>query len=193
MLMPKIPYVTFDELSERKKAELDGSRELWDSNINVIKMVANSPVVFDSFVEMGAGLLIEAALDSMYREYAILRVAIVNRCRYEWAQHVPIAMAAGISLEKVAAVTDWESSDMFDEKERIILAFTDEVLQHTRPSEKTFDAASAFLSRQSLTELVFSIGYWNMVAYMLNTMDVELEADFKDRYGDILPTPEPEW
>lgn len=191
--MPRIPYVTYDELSPQVQSYLGGNKEAWDSTINVIKMVANTPVAYGAFVKLGAKLLLEAELDPVYREYAILRVAILNKSRYEWAQHVPIALNTGIPMEKITALTDWENSTLYTPEERVILTFTDEVIRNSRASDKTFESASVFLTRQGLTELVLSIGYWNMVAFMLNTMDVDVEPKFKEKNGDVLPDKEPDW
>lgn len=191
--MPRIPYVTYDDLSPQIQSFLNGNRDAWDNTLNVLKMVANSQVVYGSFVKLGAKLLLEAELNPVYREFAILRVAILTKSRYEWVQHVPIARNTGIPMEKITPLTDWKNATVYTPEERTILAFTDEVVQYSRASDKTFQAASAFLSRQSITELVLSIGYWNMVAFMMNTLGVEVEPDFKKKNGDVLPADEPDW
>ncbi|MBU1168620.1 MAG: carboxymuconolactone decarboxylase family protein [Proteobacteria bacterium] len=191
--MPRIPYVTYDELSPEKQAEINKHNLNWDDSLNVFKVLANSPVVYDAFGMLGGKLFFDAELNPKYRELVILRIAILKKSRYEWAQHVPLAFTTGITAEQVTGLINWESSNLFSPEERTILRYTDEVIRDTRPTDQTFQDAAIFLSKQSLTELTLAIGYWNMVALFLNTLKVEVEDNYHEKHGKILPDPEPEW
>jgi alkylhydroperoxidase family enzyme len=191
--MARLPYARFEDLLPAKQNEIETLGIDWEGTLNVLKMIANTPGMLDPFTMLGGKLMFEAELSPVYRELAILRIAVLNRARYEWAQHVVLSLKEGITLPRIEAVKDWESSNLFTEEERVILAFTDETVKNTRPSDRTFTAAAAFLSHRALTELALSIGYWTMAALFLNTMSVDIETDFAEKHGDVLPKNEPEW
>ena len=69
----------------------------------------------------------------MLRELAILHVARRTGAEYEWIQHADIARAVGASDEQVAAVRAGElRADCFDERARLVLRFTNELLDDER-------------------------------------------------------------
>ncbi len=89
-------------------------------------------------------------------------------------------------------MSDWRNSGLFSEEDKIVLAFTEEVVNDHRPSDDTFAAAAKFLDHTSLVELTLSIGYWSMVAKFLRTFQVDIEDGLLESTGDLLPDGGPE-
>lgn len=54
-------------------------------------------------------------------------------------------------------------SEIFTLRERILLAFTDEVIHNTRVSDPTFAQAREEFSPRELVELLITIGYFRMI------------------------------
>ena len=106
--------------------------------------------------------------------------------RYEWAQHVPIAMGTGVTREQIKELDTWRESSLFDERDQIVLEYTEEVVRDNRPQDDTFEAASKFLDHTSLVELTLSIGYWSMVGKFLKTFQVDVEEQFLDDHKELL-------
>ena len=67
----------------------------------------------------------QTQLDGALRELVILRVAVLNRAPYEFAQHAPVALAEGLTQGQVDAVADWSDSTLFDARARDVLAYAD--------------------------------------------------------------------
>jgi alkylhydroperoxidase family enzyme len=169
--MALLPYVDEKKAPEKTREILNRS----PYTLNVIRMVANSDGAFYPFAMLGQSLLTRCKLDGKLREIAILRTAKVSHSVYEWTQHVPIARSAGVSEEQVAAMDNWEPATCFTELERLVLRFTDEVARNVKGSRETLDGLKKHLGAAEIVELILSIGWWGMVARLLETTEVDLE------------------
>ncbi len=169
--MALLPYADESKLSEKNREILNRGKV----KLNVARMIANSDAVFYPFSMLGNSLLTRSKLDARLRELAILRTAKVSRSVYEWTQHVPIAKSTGVTDEQVAAVESWESAKCFSDLDRLVLKFTDEVARNVKGSRETLDALKKQMGPAEIVELVMSIGFWGMVARVLETTEVDLE------------------
>jgi 4-carboxymuconolactone decarboxylase len=153
------------------KMEEKGGRVL-----NVFKVMAHCPQVGYHFLRMGNAILFMGTVPPALRELAILRVGHINGATYEWTHHVPVALRVGVKPEQIEALRDWKDSDKFDEQERAVLQYTDEVTQNIRVREDTFAAVRGFLNEEGMVELTATIGYYGMVCRILEAFQVELES-----------------
>ena len=170
--MALLPYVDESKASEKTREILGNTPR----KLNVARMMANaSEPVFHNFSRLGNALLTKGKLDSKLREIAILRTAKVSASVYEWTQHVPIAIAVGVSEDQLAAVEQWETATCFNERERLVLRFTDEVARGVKGKKETLAALRKHLGEGELVELIMAIGFWGMVARVLETTEVDLE------------------
>jgi alkylhydroperoxidase family enzyme len=156
--------------------------------MNVNLMMVHSPGSVRELIRLGNRLLTKAGLDHKYRELAIIKVSYLCGSNYEWAQHIPIALRSGVTTEQIEDIENWSDSDKFSEEEKTILAFTEEVVRDSAPSEQTFQEAAAFLDDTSLVELTFSIGYWSMIAKFLKTFQVDIEEEFLAKNKHLFPS-----
>jgi 4-carboxymuconolactone decarboxylase len=169
--MALLPYVDESKISEKNREILNRGKV----KLNVARMIANSDAVFYPFSMLGNSLLTRTKLDARLRELAILRTAKVSRSVYEWTQHVPIAKATGVTDEQIAAVENWESAKCFSDLDRLVLKFTDEVARNVKGSRETLEALKKHMGAAEVVELVLSVGFWGMVARVLETAEVDLE------------------
>jgi len=180
--MALLPYVDESKVPEKTREILHRGRVI----LNVARMIANSDAAFYPFSMLGNSLLTRTKLDGKLRELAILRTAKVSHSVYEWTQHVPIAKSMGCTDEQIAALDDWQSAKCFSDVERMVLKFTDEVARDVKGSRATLDAIKKHLGTAEIVELILSIGFWGMVARVLETTEVDLE-DFAGKV-DLLKT-----
>jgi 4-carboxymuconolactone decarboxylase len=146
-----------------------------DEVINLMKALAHSPKICRDLNRMGITLLLKGELSPKLRELAILRVGSLAKANYEWTKHVPIALMLGAKQEQIDALPEWVSSDEFDEKERAVLQYTDEVAQNVRACDETFSGIRDFLGEREIVELTVTIGYYGMVCRTLEALQIELE------------------
>ncbi|HEX9158392.1 MAG TPA: carboxymuconolactone decarboxylase family protein, partial [Syntrophales bacterium] len=143
--------------------------------INLFRVMAHSPKVGMYFLRLGNSILFKGAVPTNLRELAILRVGQINQAHYEYSQHVPIALRMGVRQEQIDALTDWETSRHFNEQERAVLRYTDEVTKNIRVKDDTFAAVRKFLNEEGMVELTTNIGYYGMVCRILEAFQIELD------------------
>ena len=154
-----------------QKMEENGLRVL-----NIFKVMAHCPQVGYYFLRLGNSILLKGTVPPTLRELAILRVGHINQAKYEWTHHVSIALRVGVREEQIDALPAWKNSNQFNELERAVLQYTDEVTQNIRVKDGTFAAVRSFLNEEGVVELTTTIGYYGMVYRILEALQVELEG-----------------
>ena len=170
--MARIPYV--DPASAP-----DAVREVFEqvpAQLNIFKIMAHAETNFRPLLRLGTSILAHQQLDGALRELAILRVAKLSEAEYEWVQHVPIARVVGVNDAQVQALEAGETgADCFDERERLLLRFTDEVVRDVGASEATFSAISKHLSHREIVELILAIGFYMTMARLMESTGIDVD------------------
>ncbi len=165
-------------------------REILDQlpvKLNVFRMMAHAETDFRPLLGLGTSILARQKLSAKLRELAILRVANLSPARYEWVQHVPIAEATGATAAQITALERGDiTSDAFDAVERAVLRFATEVVRDVRASEAAFAEVARHLSAQEIVELVITVGYYMLIARVLETTAVDLDPPAGTRVVDSL-------
>lgn len=169
--MALLPYADEAKMQEKNREILNRGRV----KLNVARMVANSDAAFYPFSMLGNSLMTRAKLDAKLREIAILRTAKVSGSVYEWTQHVPIAKGVGVTDAQVAAMDNPSGAACFNELERLVIKFTEEVARNVKGNRETLAELKKHLAGPEIVELILSIGFWGMVARLLETTEVDLE------------------
>ena len=108
-----------------------------------------------------------------------------------FSQHCKALRAARFTEAQIEAVPYWSSSDEFDETERAVLAYTDElVLQGGRVADGTFTALQRHLSEVKIIELTYIVCTYEMHATMTRALRLEFD-DVDERVVEV-PVPEGE-
>lgn len=144
--------------------------------LNLYKVVAHCPEVGVNFLRLGNAILFKGTVPPNLRELAILRVGNIYQAKYEFTQHIPIALRTGLKQEQIDDLPNWESSGKFNQQERAVLRYTDEVTKNIRVKDDTFSAVRSFLSEEGIVELTTAIGYYGMVCRILEALQIELES-----------------
>jgi len=164
-----------------QKIEDNGARIL-----NLYKVAAHSPKVFLNLVRLGNSVIGRMELSPKLREIVILRVATLTDSKYEWAQHVPVALQVGVSQEQVDAISDWKNSPEFNDEECAVLQYTDEVTQNVKVTDHTFDRVKNLFNEQAIVELAITIGYYGMLARLLVPLQVEVDEVAAGSAGGLI-------
>jgi alkylhydroperoxidase family enzyme len=181
--MARIPYVE----TEAAPAPVREVLERAPVALNIFRLMAHAETCFRPLLRLGASILGQQQLSAHLRELAILRVARLSRAEYEWVQHVPIARAVGASAEQIAALERGDpTAPCFDESERAVLRFTAEVVRDVGCGQPAFDAVAKFLSPREIVELLLAIGYYMMVARLMETLRIDLDPPAGTRIVDQL-------
>ncbi|SFR04586.1 carboxymuconolactone decarboxylase family protein [Desulfoscipio geothermicus] len=174
--MPRLPVLPLEAMPEKTRNMITGGKsEL--SGLNINKMIAHAEKSVRHFMRLGNSLLTQAQLDARLRELAILRVATLCRSRYEWHQHEILAKKVGVPKKQIEAVKQGPDNPAFNDLEKAVLKYTEEVTLNVKSSNQTFNELAKFLSHRELVELTLTIGFYNLVARFLENTEVQIESD----------------
>lgn len=168
--MARIPYFDPSEATGRAKAVYEKLPKL-----NIFRMLGHSGDMIDGFIKLGNEILIHGDLDPVLREIAIVRTGILRGSSYEVYQHEAISRKLGMSEELIQAIHEGPDAKVFDEIQRQVMRFTDDVVKNTRASDETFSPLVEKLGYKQLQELVITIGFYTLVSNFLETFDVDIE------------------
>ena len=139
------------------------------------QVLLNSPPLARGWEQLLTAIRNRSSVPADLREMVILRVAVLNRAPYEFEAHVPHALKAGMSQEKIDALHDQKSlqtNQIFKRQERDVLALTDSMTRDIEVADSVFDAAKAHFNDQQLTDLVATVAVYNMVSRFLTAFKV---------------------
>ena len=172
-------------IEEPQSAELRDLYELLERTsqglgvLNVFKVMAHSPELMKAWWAMMTALFTCLALPARDRELAILRLFQIKGGAYGFAHHVRIGKQAGITDEQIADLSRHQESPFFDEHDRLVLRYTDAVTRLTENAPAVADQVRQSLGERQLVELTFCIANWNLMAHVIEPLQIEMEEATK--------------
>jgi 4-carboxymuconolactone decarboxylase len=163
---PRIEPVPSDQWDERLTRLLTSAPGGTEEPMHLFTTLAHQPELFRRWLGFG-GALLSGRLPGRLRELVILRTAYRFDAPYEWAHHIELAEAQGISGVEVAAVGGHLAVVDWDPFERAALAAVDET--------KDQGAVTGRLDRSDLVELVMLIGHYVLLSTVLRSLRLPLE------------------
>ena len=144
--------------------------------INIYRMLLNSPAFAESWFNHSNAVRWKTTLDGRLREIVIIRMGHLAGSQYVLRQHVPsLALAEGLSLEECDALADWSASNMFSDRERAALAYTDTMTRDIDVPDEIFAEVKRHFDDRQIVELTVLIGTYNMNARVLQALELDLE------------------
>lgn len=143
--------------------------------LNIHRVLANQPRMLGAWIDFLYTLRLECTSPRTTREIMILRCAVVCDSDYEWAQHHKLSVGAGVSVEQVAAVRDWQNADVFSPAERAALALVDEMMVG-RVGDEVFAELGNHFTPGEQVELSLTAGAYAMAARFMDALQVPVES-----------------
>jgi alkylhydroperoxidase family enzyme len=141
-------------------------------------------------------------IDPVLRELGQTRAGWVRGSQFVFSQHCKSLRGLGVSEEKIAAVPHWTVSDLFDDRERAVLAYADCLSQAGgRAPDAVFDKLRTFWSDEQIFEFTYITCLYDMHAVISRALRLEYDnrpdpivevaapKDFKG--ADFLSAPRP--
>jgi alkylhydroperoxidase family enzyme len=172
--LPALPDPSDPYLKEMfAKVRAKGGQPL---NIHLVQGFA--PKLARARLDMAYALRYDVITPAPLRELAILRTGQILNSEYELDQHVPLAKACGVTDAQIAALPNWRASTLFDEKQRALLAYTDEVARHGgEVDDATYAAFAKQFSPQEIVELTITIITYYGTGQLTKALRVKLETN----------------
>ncbi|MFM7402980.1 MAG: carboxymuconolactone decarboxylase family protein [Erythrobacter sp.] len=128
-------------------------------------------------------------LDPVLRELGQTWAGWATGSQFVFSQHCKSLRGLGVSEAKIAALPVWQTSDIFDAKERLVLAYADRLVCHAgRVPDALFAEVKAAFSDEEILELTYITCLYQMHAVMSRA----LRTEFDDRDDPIVEVAAPE-
>ena len=108
------------------------------------------------------------------RELAYIKTSELNGCDYCLHHHRTIGKKAGLNDRQVAETAEFESSDAYDELQREVMRYAEQVTRHINVEDSLFARLKKSLSDREIVELAMTVGIANFTNRVTETMRMEL-------------------
>ena len=142
---------------------------------NVFATMANHPTLAHDWLQFATYILQRNTLSARDRELLILRIGWLCKSEYEWAQHVRIGKAAGLSDDDIQHIAVGPTAAELSANDRLLLTAVDELHADACLSEATWQSLAKVYDQKQLMDLVFTVGQYNLVSMALNSFGVQLD------------------
>lgn len=177
--MARVKYLQRSDLAGVNDALFDRlERERKLPTANIFRALANAPKLLDQFLSY-ADAIRASDISPKLREMAILTVGHCTASEYEIAHHQSHGLKAGISPEQLKAIPEFETSPLFNDEERAVMALARESTLLVNVSDSTWNKAAAFLNERQLVELVLNVAWYNSGVRIMGGLGIELEEGYR--------------
>ncbi|MDY7098752.1 MAG: carboxymuconolactone decarboxylase family protein, partial [Pseudomonadota bacterium] len=131
----------------------------------------------------------ERKLDPVLRELGQTWAGWAVGSQFVFSQHCKSLRGLAYPDAKIEAIPVWQTSDLFDPRERLVLAYADRLVSHQgRVPDALFDELKAEFSEEEILELTYVTTMYMMHAVMSRA----LRTEFDDRDDPVTEVPAPE-
>ncbi len=102
-------------------------------------------------------------IEPALRSLITVRVSQLNGCRFCVDLNSATLLKRGVALEKVEALSNWQSSGLFDDRERAALEFAEAVTLHSNAIDESLsERVRRILDDDAVVELTALIAFQNL-------------------------------
>jgi 4-carboxymuconolactone decarboxylase len=148
--------------------------------LNIFGTLAHHPDLLRRWLVFASHVLAKSTLTPRDRELLILRTGWNCRSRYEFAQHVVIGRAAGLTDDEIHATTIGPLAEGWSDHDRLLLVAADELHASSSLGDATWDGLRGELSVEQVLDVIATVGNYHLVAMFLNATRVELDEGIPD-------------
>jgi alkylhydroperoxidase family enzyme len=143
-----------------------------------------APQVGDAVQQLGGALRFESSLVGHLRELAILMVAARWRANYEWYAHAPIAAREELGEAVIEAVKAGKVPEGAPDDVLTVHRFVSELVETRRVCDETYNETRTLIGEHGLVELISVVGYYSLLAGLLNTFEIGVPEGETPPFGD---------
>jgi 4-carboxymuconolactone decarboxylase len=180
--MSRLPYLRYDELDADGQKVWDGlvgSRGSYLVNeqgglIGPFNAFVHAPGTGRRLSGLGATLRFETSIERRLSEVAIITVGAFWKAEFEWHAHSRMAREFGVPDAVVDAIGRGEEPPFERDDEAVMYGAARELVTAGRLAPATFEAARTLLGDAGVVELVSLCGYYSLISFLLNSLEVPL-------------------
>lgn len=139
-------------------------------------VLLNRPELADRVQALGKFCRYDSALEPRLSELAILVVAGKWSCGYERYAHEPIALAAGVEADVIAALREGRTPSFADAESQAVYDLVQTLQTGHAIDAATYAEGVRVLGETRVIDLVGIAGYYTLLAMVINAFEVEAPA-----------------
>lgn len=136
------------------------------------QVLLNSAPIAQGWESMLTAVRNKTSVPADLRELMILRVAVLNKASFEFDAHIPHALKAGVSAEKIDDIKVMDLSARFSDEEKLILAMTDHMTLDIEVPAVLMQEVTRRYEPGHVVELVATVAAYNMVSRFLVALNI---------------------
>ena len=155
----------------------DKRRAMGGALINLQLVTGHAPKFSRASAAMAFTIRFDTVTPRRLIELAIMRTAEIVRSDYEINQHRPLMRLCGYSDAQMAALATWRDSTLFDETQRTVLAYVEQMAHGGDVDDATFAALARHFSPQEIVEITYTVGNYYSTGLLTRALRIEIEQD----------------
>lgn len=176
--MSRIPHVTRETANAEQNEFLTKLEAVREGPVsNIFLALANVPALGEGVLAMATSLRKSTLLPRRLRELAIVTVGIETWAAYELLHHWKVALKAGVTQAQLEAMPSFEISELFSAQDRAVIRYALELTRTGKVSSSTWNALES-LGSDARLELVLTVSWYNCVARIAESLDLDMEEWF---------------
>ena len=146
---------------------------------NIFTTLSHHVKLLKSMLASGRHVMVESTLPPRERELLILRIGWLCGSEYEWGQHVVRGKKAGLTDDEIVRITKGPDASEWDPFDTALLHAVDELHTDAFISDTTWKTLAKRYDTRQLMDLIFTVGQYNVVSMVLNSLGVQLDEDLE--------------
>jgi 4-carboxymuconolactone decarboxylase len=173
----RMPPIPADKLTTAQRTAIEEFKAARSAEISgPFVPLLRSPEVMTRARAMGDYLRYKSALPPRLSEFVILLTARRWTQQYEWNAHQPLALKGGVKADVVAAIAEGRRPEHMAADEEAVYTLVEEIDRNRSVSDATYSRAIAAVGEQGVIDTLGLVGYYTMLAMVMNTARTPLPA-----------------
>ncbi|MBY8984484.1 MAG: carboxymuconolactone decarboxylase family protein [Candidatus Lokiarchaeota archaeon] len=114
------------------------------------------------------------------KEIIILRAAWLCKSEYEWEHHLFGGKRAGLTDVDIRRIKEGSGAEGWEPFEAALVRAVEELYIDNFIKDLTWEILAERFEPNQLIEIIFIVGYYSLLASVLNTLGVQLENMYKN-------------
>ncbi|HKI18110.1 MAG TPA: carboxymuconolactone decarboxylase family protein [Isosphaeraceae bacterium] len=171
--MALVSLVSNQNAAEKIKPVFEGMEKKLGVVPNIFRAMAHYPEMLEAFLALNATLP-RTELNGRLRELAYIKTSELNGCDYCLHHHRTLGKKAGLNDRQVADTAQSETSDAYDDLERDVMRYAEEVTRHINVDDALVGRLKQQLDDREIVELAMTVGIANFTNRVTETLRMEL-------------------
>jgi 4-carboxymuconolactone decarboxylase len=166
----RMPPIAAEKLTAAQKKAMEEFKAARGADVSgPFWPLLRSPEVMTRARAMGDYLRFKSSLPPRLSEFVILLTARRWTQQYEWNAHASLAAQGGLNADIIKAVAEGRRPEKMAADEDVVYTFVDELQRNQSVSDATYARATSAIGEQGVVDTVGIMGYYTLLAMMLNT------------------------